>query len=146
LRALTGVAGAALPRAEIKEPAAPASIAAEKSRLFSIIVCLFHYRMSGEAGLMVRTTSCLPQGIDVRQPDYRAVTHERLVFAPDPVNVVELIDQDAEGLADRVWLGAADDGRPNSGSSACIVPSAPPVSMQRNISPQPSSDRGRQKP
>jgi hypothetical protein len=43
LRAFVGAGFAAMPRVEISEAAAPATMAAEKLRLFIIMICLLFY-------------------------------------------------------------------------------------------------------
>src|SRR5882672_6193505 len=136
LRAFTGVEFAAMPRVEISEAAAPVKRAAEKARLFIIMISLpsrldENVWLQGVGGAERRRTpeismSCrrsppfcglgagaphrlgFEQCVDLGRTHDGPVTYKGLVVGLDAVMVVEIVDHDAEGFLDAAWRVVAE--------------------------------------
>src|SRR4029077_10099152 len=130
LPAFAGVEFAAMPRVEISEAAAPVTRAAEKARLFIIMISL-PSRMDGNVWLhgvggaeLCRTPeismSCLrsppfcspgvsaPHGSSLEQcvdigRTHDGPAHKGFVVVLDAGSVVEVVHHDAEGFLDAAW-------------------------------------------
>src|SRR5882757_8023553 len=136
LLAFAGVEFAAMPPVEISEAAAPVRRAAEKARLFIIMISL-PSRMDGNVWLhgvggaerrrtpeismscrrsppFCRTGASAPHGlkleqcVDIGRTHDGPVAHEGLVVVFDAVMVVEIVDHDAEGFLDAAWRVVAE--------------------------------------